>query len=292
MYNGYIAETVALELKQDCPSIDLTSLLIPANKISRAKIITRENMVFCGKPYVEEILNQIKDKYGYRHEEKYPIKIDWQIEEGSYAYAGETICHIYGISQILLTAERSILNFIQTLSSTASISREAYSWLPKNSKTIILDTRKTIPSLRYAQKYAVNIGGCGNHRLGLSDAFLIKENHIIALGGIDKAVNNAKSIRKDDKTWIEVEVESIPQLEEALLACPDRIMLDNFSFDNIKKSIDMRNQTNQEIKLEASGVKFDKEIIKNLALLGIDYISLGSLTKNIKAIDLSMRIIE
>jgi nicotinate-nucleotide pyrophosphorylase (carboxylating) len=251
---------------------DITALLIPETTTASAYIFTRENMLLCGQKYVNEIFK----------ESDATIRIDWKFNDGNLVSENSTICTLKGSARGLLTGERTALNFLQLLSGTATTTHKYVRQL-NGTKAKLLDTRKTIPGLRSAQKYAVRVGGGHNHRMGLYDAFLIKENHIRACGSITKAVTKAKELASD-KT-IEVEVENLEQLEEAIKATVDMIMLDNFSLEQMQKAVAI---TKNRVKLEASG-NVTLENIKSIAETGVDYISAGALTKNIKAIDLSMQ---
>lgn len=254
---------------------DLTAMLIPADRQSKGKIITREDCVFCGKAWVEETFKQLGDE----------INITWYAEDGDALTANQTICEFTGNARLLLTGERTALNFVQLLSATATTVR-TYLHALADSKTQLLDTRKTIPGLRTAQKYAVTCGGGANHRIGLFDAFLIKENHIAACGSIADAVTKAKELAPGKP--VEVEVESLEQLQQALDAGADIVMLDNFTIPDIQQAISI---TNQRAKLEVSG-NMSLETIADYAATNVDFISVGALTKHIKAIDLSMRLDE
>ena len=268
-----IPKCVARALTEDIGSGDISAQLIDANQLTTGTVISREKAVICGRPWVDEVFFQLDPA----------IVIDWHISEGDWVTENQTLFSISGNARVLLSGERCALNFLQTLSGTATIARQ-YANLTTQSKIRILDTRKTIPGLRLAQKYAVDIGGCSNHRIGLYDAFLIKENHIIACGGIANAVNKAKQMLPDKE--IEVEVESLDELKQAVSAGADRVMLDNFTREQIMqiKAIDLGNT-----KIEVSGNVTEHSLSQYLDT-PIDFISSGSLTKNIQAIDLSMRL--
>ena len=268
-----IPKCVARALTEDIGSGDISAQLIDANQLATGTVISREKAVICGRPWVDEVFFQLDPA----------IVIDWHISEGDWVTENQTLFSISGNARVLLSGERCALNFLQTLSGTATIARQ-YANLTTQSKIRILDTRKTIPGLRLAQKYAVDIGGCSNHRIGLYDAFLIKENHIIACGGIANAVNKAKQMLPDKE--IEVEVESLDELKQAVFAGADRVMLDNFTREQIMqiKAIDLGNT-----KIEVSGNVTEHSLSQYLDT-PIDFISSGSLTKNIQAIDLSMRL--
>jgi nicotinate-nucleotide pyrophosphorylase (carboxylating) len=268
-----IPKSVARALEEDIGSGDISAQLIDANKQATGTVISREKAVICGRPWVDEVFKQLDPR----------VSIDWHISEGDWVTENQSLFSVSGNARVLLSAERCALNFLQTLSGTATTARQ-YTSLTNDSQIKILDTRKTIPGLRLAQKYAIDIGGCSNHRIGLYDAFLIKENHIIACGGIAQAVHRAKEIapQKD----IEVEVESITELQQAVAAGAHRVMLDNFTRDQILQieTIDLGNT-----KIEVSGNVTEHSLAQYLDT-PIDFISSGSLTKHVQAIDLSMRL--
>lgn len=272
-----LTEEIKLSVKQalneDIGTGDITAQLIPAEQSATAQVITREDCVFCGKAWVEEVFRQLDTN----------VTVQWHVEDGELAAANSQLFTLRGSARSLLTGERTALNFVQTLSGTATICYE-YAQLVRDLPVKLLDTRKTIPGLRLAQKYAVTCGGCFNHRLGLYDAFLIKENHIAACGGISQAVKEARRI--SPKRPVEVEVEDFGELEQALIANADIIMLDNFSLEDMEEAV---KKNNSQAKLEASG-NVSREKLASIAKTGVDFISIGALTKNIKAIDLSMRI--
>jgi nicotinate-nucleotide pyrophosphorylase (carboxylating) len=267
-----IEENVFTALKEDVGEGDITAELIPQENISLATVISREACVFCGLHWFEETYRQIDND----------ILIDWFVNDGESIEAGQIICTISGSSQNIVTGERCALNFVQTLSATATVSA-LYAKKVADTKTKVLDTRKTIPGLRMAQKYAVSCGGCENHRLGLFDAFLIKENHINACNGITNAVKEARFHNPDLK--VEVEVENLNELQQAIDAGADRVLLDNFETKTLEQAVQI---CKGKIISEASG-NINIENITEVATTGVDYISIGALTKDIKAIDLSMR---
>jgi len=267
-----IQENVAAALHEDVGTGDITALLIPADQQAKATVITREDCVFCGKDWVIEVFAQIDKK----------IVIEWNIDDGETAAANSTLFSLSGNARSLLTGERAALNFVQTLSGTATNSRH-YANLVAHTSVKLLDTRKTLPGLRDAQKYAVASGGCHNHRIGLYDAFLIKENHIAACGGIKAAVASARAIAPNKP--VEVEVENFLELDEALAANADIIMLDNFNLEDMRKAVAINNS---KAKLEASGNVTEKTL-PLIAETGVDFISIGALTKHCRAVDLSMR---
>ena len=270
-----IPATVARALSEDIGTGDITAMLIPAEKQARAAVISREAAVICGRAWVDEVFRQLDPS----------TQIEWRINEGDLVSPEQTLFTLQGNARILLTGERAALNFLQTLSATATLARE-YADLAAGSDVKILDTRKTIPGLRLAQKYAVTVGGCHNHRIGLYDAFLIKENHIAVCGSIAKAVSQARTIAADK--LIEVEVESVEELQQALAAKVDVVMLDNFSPADIAAlaAIDFG-----DTKIEVSG-NITAETVQQYISSAVNYISSGSLTKHIRAVDLSMRLID
>ncbi len=272
-----ISQTVTFALKEDIGSGDLTSNLIKTDAMGKAIVKARELCVLCGTPWFSEVFRQL-DNTG---------TIKWYFSDGDTIPANSTVCSLEGSAQTLLTGERTALNFLQLLSSTATLTR-FYADTVKDTDVQILDTRKTIPGLRSAQKYAVICGGGKNHRQGLFDAFLIKENHIAASGSISAAVNAGRNL--NSAVMLEVEVESLDELREALDENVDRILLDNFSLEDIRLAVLEKNERATYIKLEASG-GIDINQINEIAKTGVDYISIGALTKNVKAIDFSMRLL-
>jgi len=275
-YLETLAETVAVALKEDVNGRDLTAELIEPGQLATAEVITRDGAVIAGRPWVDEVFTQIDNK----------IQIDWKVKEGDLVVPGTLLCSVSGRARSLLTAERTALNFLQTLSGTATRTRH-YVDLVKHTSVRLLDTRKTIPGLRLAQKYAVKVAGAYNHRIGLFDAFLIKENHICAAGSIATAVVRARSLSPDSR--VEVEVEDLAEFKMAVAAQPDWIMLDNFDLADLVKAVD---SNNTNIRLEASGgIEQDSDLIA-IAETGVDYISIGALTKHCEAIDLSMRFVQ
>lgn len=271
-----IQTDVARALQEDVGDGDATAALLPERLMARAEIISREAMLVCGQPWVNEVFAQVDSQ----------IEVNWQVMEGSWLDKPVTLCFLYGPARNILTAERTALNFLQTLSATAT---QTYFYVEqlKGTKTCLLDTRKTLPGLRVAQKYAVSCGGGINHRMGLYDAFLIKENHIKACGSVAKAIVLARKMQSN--IMVEVEVETLEELQEALIAKPDRILLDNFSLDMLTEAVRM-NQFSH-CTLEASG-GVTLENIAQIAASGVDFISVGALTKSIQAIDLSLLIKE
>ncbi|GAB81006.1 carboxylating nicotinate-nucleotide diphosphorylase [Shimwellia blattae] len=272
-----VPEIVSRALREDLggevdASNDITAQLLPADSQSHARVITREDGVFCGKRWVEEVFIQLGGD----------VVVTWHVEDGDAVRADQTLFELQGPSRILLTGERTALNFVQTLSGVASEVR-TYVDLLSGTRTQLLDTRKTLPGLRSALKYAVLCGGGSNHRLGLSDAFLIKENHIISSGSVRAAVEKAFWLHPD--VPVEVEVENLDELEDALHAGADIIMLDNFDIDQMREAVQ---RTAGKARLEVSG-NVTKETIRAFASTGVDYISVGALTKHVHALDLSMR---
>lgn len=272
--NELINSQVKLALQEDVGQQDLTADLIPADTLATATIITRENATLCGQAWCNEVFKQLDPT----------IEIGWHFADGEIMKSDDIICTLHGSARTLLTGERTAMNFIQTLSATATLVRQ-YTEEVKGIQVDILDTRKTIPTLRLAQKYAVTCGGGVNHRIGLYDGILIKENHINAAGSIENAVAQARKLHPG--VAIEVEVETFDELNQALTARADIILLDNFDIPALIKA----NEINQgKAKLEASGgITFEN--IRAIAETGVDRISVGALTKDIKATDLSMRFI-
>ncbi|MBA6233273.1 carboxylating nicotinate-nucleotide diphosphorylase [Colwellia sp. MB3u-28] len=263
-------------------SQDITAELIPAQNIAVANIITRENCIVCGVAWVNEVFAQLDAIY------RTQTHITWFVNDGESVKANTTLFELSGNARILLTGERSALNFLQSLSGTATLTSTYVKEL-SNTNTKLLDTRKTIPGLRSAQKYAVKCGGGVNHRIGLFDAFLIKENHIAACGGIEKSIQTAR--KNHPNITVEVEVESIDELNQALNAGSDIIMLDNFSHEMIEQAVEATAKISQgKTKLEVSG-NMTIETLKSYAKSGVDFISVGALTKHVTAIDLSMRFV-
>jgi nicotinate-nucleotide pyrophosphorylase (carboxylating) len=271
---GDVPQLVARALQEDIGHGDITAMLIPADKEASASVISRDSAVICGRPWVDEVFRQLDPN----------TRVDWEISEGDVVSPNQTLFTLTGNARVLLTGERTALNFLQTLSATATLARQ-YADLSADSDIRILDTRKTIPGLRLAQKYAVTVGGCYNHRMGLYDAFLIKENHIAACGGIVKAVAQARKIATDKV--VEVEVENLDELRQALLAKADVVMLDNFSPIDLEG---LKTLNFGHTKVEVSG-NITAQTLQQYIGAEVNYISSGSLTKHVQAIDLSMRLI-
>ena len=259
-------------LAEDVGTGDITAAIIAESTHAEAEVITREELVLCGQAWFEAVFKQLNAD----------IQIDWLVKEGDSVAENTLLCKLKGSARALLTGERTALNLLQTLSATATVARH-YAEAVKGTHCKVLDTRKTIPGLRDAQKYAVKCGGCYNHRIGLYDGVLIKENHIMAAGSIAKAIQTARTL---SSVPVEIEVESLAQLQEAIVAKPDRIMLDNFSLDDLRTAVAL---TASNIELEASG-NISLANIRTIAETGVNFISIGALTKHIKAVDLSMRI--
>ena len=266
---------VAQALEEDVGSGDLTAALIPAATDGWAAVITRESAVICGAPYVDATFAQLDPR----------TRIHWKIAEGAAVEANQTLFEIQGSARSLLTGERTALNFLQLLSGTATAAH-AFAERLKGTACRLLDTRKTIPGLRSAQKYAVRVGGGQNHRMGLFDGILIKENHIMAAGSIARAVAAARST--GTKVPVEVEVESLDELEQAIAAGADIALLDDFSLEDLAEAVTINRGAPRSLKLEASG-GVTLETIRGIANTGVDYVSVGSITKHVRAIDLSMR---
>ncbi|MGR5206565.1 carboxylating nicotinate-nucleotide diphosphorylase [Vibrio alfacsensis] len=272
-----ITRAVADTLKEDLGGTldadkDITASLIPVDAINTATIITREHGVFCGQAWADEVFKQLGGK----------VSIEWHVKDGDHVEPNQTLCTLTGPARDLLTGERNAMNFIQTLSGCATITAQ-YAEKIAHTECRLLDTRKTIPGLRSALKYAVACGGGFNHRIGVFDAYLIKENHIIACGGITQAITTAKELNPGKP--VEVETESLDELKEAIEAGADIIMLDNFNTEMMREAVEMNAG---RAALENSG-NVTLDTIAEYAETGVDYISVGALTKHLKAMDLSMR---
>jgi nicotinate-nucleotide pyrophosphorylase (carboxylating) len=262
-------------LEEDIGGGDLTAALIPAGASGRASVITREKAIICGIPYVDGTFARIDPK----------VRIEWKIAEGAAALADQVLFEVAGPARALLTGERTALNFLQLLSGTATAAR-AHVELLKGTACRLLDTRKTVPGLRTAQKYAVRVGGGQNHRIGLYDGILIKENHIMAAGSIARAVDAARA--SGSEVPVEVEVESLDELRQAIAAGADVAMLDDFPLERMMEAVAINRAARRPLKIEASG-GVTLATIRGIAQTGVDYISVGSITKHVHAIDLSMR---
>jgi nicotinate-nucleotide pyrophosphorylase (carboxylating) len=268
-----LGSCVRRALSEDIGTGDLTAELLPPDVTATAVIISRERAVVCGIPWVDEVYRQLDPA----------VTCSWTCADGDAITAELTLCTITGLTRSILTGERTALNFLQLLSGTATLTRK-YVDLIAGTQTRLLDTRKTIPGLRTAQKYAVACGGGTNHRMGLYDAILIKENHIAAAGDISKAIAGARQLHRH----VEVEIETLAQLSQAIEAGADRVLLDNFNLSDINKAVTLNNG---RVRLEVSG-GINRDSIAAVAATGVDYISVGELTKNVRAIDYSMRIVK
>ena len=271
-FRAAVAANVKLALAEDLGSGDLTAQLIAPEAKAKAEVVSREPGLFCGRPWMEETCRQADPG----------IALRWQVADGDQIAAGQALLELQGRARSLLSAERTLLNFAQLLSGTATRTRR-WAALVEGSRAQLLDTRKTIPGLRLAQKYAVRCGGGGNHRMGLFDAYLIKENHIAAAGSIAAALQRARALNPG--LPVEVEAESLAQLDEALAAGAERILLDNFSVQQCAAAVA---RAAGRAKLEASG-GIDESSLAAFAQTGVDYISAGALTKNVQPLDFSMR---
>lgn len=275
-FQAYIQTQVQAALSEDVGHGDLTAKLVPENQMARAMIIAREHAVVCGTAWVNHCFKQIDNH----------IEINWQVTEGERISPNQVLCTITGLARSLLTTERCALNFLQTLSATATHTRQ-YVDAIADTNAQIYDTRKTIPHLRLAQKYAVTVGGGQNQRLALYDGILIKENHIAAAGSISAVLKQAFALNAGKS--IQIEVENLTQLHEALTAGATNILLDNFNTDSLYQAVKVNAQHGKKVVLEASG-GITLQNVREIALTGVDRISIGAITKNIQAIDLSMRI--
>ena len=267
---------VEAALAEDIGTGDVTAALVPAAQRIRGRLVTREAAVLCGRPWAEEVFRRLDPA----------LKLTWQAADGDRIEPGETLFEIAGSARAVLTGERTALNFLQLLSGTATAAR-AYVDAVAGTHCRILDTRKTLPGLRTAQKYAVRCGGADNHRLGLFDQILIKENHIAAAGSISAALAAARASTPGVR--VEVEVETPQELAEALAAAPDIILLDDFSMSDMRAAVALRDAQGAQVKLEASG-SVTLGTVRAIAETGVDYISVGSITKHVRAVDLSMRL--
>jgi nicotinate-nucleotide pyrophosphorylase (carboxylating) len=271
-----IGTTVAAALAEDVGSGDLTAALVPAGRKGRATVITREAATVAGRPYVDEVFRQVDPS----------VTVEWHVADGEAVQPEQLLYRLHGSARSLLTGERTALNFYQVLSATATATRR-HADLLADLPCRVLDTRKTLPCLRNAQKYAVRCGGGVNHRMGLYDGILVKENHIIAAGSIGTAVAAARA--SSTGVLIEVEVETLEELRQALAAGADMALLDEFSLDDLRAAVALnRAHPRGPIKLEASG-GISLENLRSIAATGVDFVSVGSLTKHVRAVDLSMR---
>ena len=269
-----IAIDVQIALREDIGDGDLTAQLIPEDQTSSAQVTCRESAILCGHDWFDEVFRQLGNT----------VTVDWLFKDGDQLAPGNVVCSLSGNSRAILTGERTALNFLQTLSATATIAGQ-YARAISGTRAKILDTRKTIPGLRAAQKYAVTCGGCSNHRFGLFDAILIKENHIAAAGSITAAIQRAHAMATGE-IFVEIEVETPGELAEALDSGARRVLLDNFSIPDLSTAVQMNRR---RALLEASG-GITLENVKMVAETGVDFISVGELTKNIRAVDFSMLI--
>ena len=273
-----IRTSVTRAIEEDVGTGDITAQLIPAENNAHARIISRDRAVVAGQAWVNEVFRQVDPA----------VSVIWRVSDGQWVRPNQVLFELKGSARSLLTGERCALNFLQSLSGTATLCRH-YASLVQGTGVRLLDTRKTLPGLRIAQKYAVTVGGCYNHRIGLYDAFLIKENHIMAAGGINNAVAQAHQIAPGKP--VEIEVETMQQLDQAIDAGADIIMLDNFNTDTMREAVEhTRNKTQGRVKLEASG-GINTTTLRSYAETGVDFISIGALTKDCKAVDLSMRLL-
>jgi nicotinate-nucleotide pyrophosphorylase (carboxylating) len=270
-----ISSQIQAALQEDLGSGDLTADLIDPDASSHVELTCRDRAIICGTAWFDEVFRQLDPE----------VQIRWQVKDGDAVNPGQLICRLEGNTRALLSGERTALNYVQTLSGTATRAR-TYADRVAGTPAKVLDTRKTLPCLRLQQKYAVSCGGCFNHRIGLFDAILIKENHILAAGSIAAALEAARTLHPDVES-VEIEVESLAELNEALRAGARRILLDNFSLEQLREAVRL---TSGKAKLEASG-GIDLETIRPIAETGVDYISVGNLTKDVKAVDLSMRFV-
>jgi nicotinate-nucleotide pyrophosphorylase (carboxylating) len=268
-----ISDSVRRALAEDIGSGDLTAALISADSRVRGHVITRDDAVLCGTAWFDEVFHQLDQR----------VVVTWEAQDGGHIHAGETLCHVRGPARAVLSGERMALNFLQLLSGVATRTRH-YVDAIRGTGARILDTRKTLPGLRKAQKYAVTCGGGKNHRLGLFDGVLIKENHVLAAGSTTRAMQQAKASTPQGIP-IEIEVENLQQLHEALAAGADSLLLDNFDLEALREAVQY---TRGRATLEASG-GITLENVRAIAETGVDFISVGVLTKNIRAVDLSMR---
>ena len=269
-----LALIVNLALQEDIGDGDITSLLIADNLQAKAHILCREEAILCGIAWVEETYRNIDSR----------LQIQWNFKDGDSLKKDAQVAEIVGNARAILTGERTALNFLQTLSGTATITKQ-YTERLKGTSVILLDTRKTLPGMRNAQKYAVRVAGGSNHRKGLYDAYLVKENHIQSCGNISNAIATARKINPNKV--LEVEVQNLEQLSEAISAKPDIIMLDNFELQDIRKAVTINPGS---AKLEVSG-NINQESLVNVAKTGVDYISVGALTKHCRAIDFSLLLV-
>ena len=271
-----LAQQVTIALVEDIGSGDVTAELVPADQRVTGTVISREPAILCGRPWVTEVFRQLDPS----------VQLTWTADDGDRVAANQTLFEIAGLARPVLTGERAALNFLQLLSGTATATRR-YVEAIAGTASAILDTRKTLPGLRTAQKYAVRCGGAQNLRIGLFDQVLIKENHIAAAGSLTEAIRAARRAAGSKK--VEVEVETLQEFSEALQAAPDIIMLDEFSLSDMRAAVELNSASDHSVKIEASG-RVTLETVRAIAETGVDYISIGSITKHVRAVDLSMRL--
>ncbi len=271
-----VALQVSAALEEDVGSGDVTASLVPPTQIVRGEVVTREDAVLCGAPWATETFRQLDGR----------IALEWSVRDGEPMRAGQTVLRVQGPARPVLTGERTALNFLQLLSGVATAARR-FADAVAGTRCTVIDTRKTLPGLRTAQKYAVRCGGARNHRMGLHDMVLIKENHIAAAGSLTAAVSAAR--RLGGRLQVEVEVESLAELEEALAAGPDIVMLDEFGLADMRAAVARVRAAGSPVRLEASG-SVSLETVRAIAETGVDYVSVGGLTKHVRAVDLSMRL--
>ncbi len=271
-----LPEQVAAALREDIGSGDLTAALVPPRQRVHGQIVTREAAVLCGRPWAEASFQQLDRQ----------VRLDWRADDGTHLVAGQILCDIEGPARAVLTAERTALNFLQLLSATATAASRFVAAVA-GTGCAVLDTRKTLPGLRSAQKYAVRCGGAVNHRMGLHDMVLIKENHILAAGSIASAVEAARALATG--TRVEVEVESLAEFEQALDAGADLVLLDDFSLPDMSAAVARNRARGRLARLEASG-SVTLESVRAIAATGVDFVSVGALTKHVRAVDLSLRL--
>ncbi|HEX5460747.1 MAG TPA: carboxylating nicotinate-nucleotide diphosphorylase [Steroidobacteraceae bacterium] len=271
-----LPEQVVAALREDIGRGDITAQLVPEDQRVRGRVVTREDAVLCGRPWAEETFRRLDAD----------IRLTWRAQDGDRIGAGAVLFEIEGPARPILTGERTAINFLQLLSATATQASRFAAAVAGTGCTVI-DTRKTIPGLRSAQKYAVRCGGGSNHRMGLYDMVLIKENHIAAAGSIGAAISAGRRVAGGVK--VEVEVESLAELEEALLAGPDIVLLDDFSLEDLSAAVALNRSRGRPVALEASG-SVSLETVRAIAATGVDFVSSGGLTKNVRAVDLSMRL--
>lgn len=271
-----LAQQVTIALVEDIGSGDVTAELVPADQRVTGKVISREPAILCGRPWVTEVFRQLDPS----------VQLTWTADDGDRVAANQTLFEIAGLARPVLTGERAALNFLQLLSGTATATRR-YVEAIAGTASAVLDTRKTLPGLRTAQKYAVLCGGAQNLRIGLFDQVLIKENHIAAAGSLTEAIRAARRAAGSKK--VEVEVETLQEFSEALQAAPDIIMLDEFSLSDMRAAVELNSASDHSVKIEASG-RVTLETVRAIAETGVDYISIGSITKHVRAVDLSMRL--